>query len=326
MKQDIFDDVAKAKKSGGHQKMGKEPPKCPSSDHMTPFFNVAFAGGELYVRLDSADGPCHKLITVGGANFSVLQNASKTCGPVGEWKKRVAEEMSMVFFQGGLDWVKSENETIEVITEDAVTGLPVTFQVEVSEAKYASMMECWKRSCGCEQADNPKTKMVLFALLLCALGGLSWDSIKLGLESFRGKKPDKHVQCKKGHRMVEVNFAYSHLCDICRKSGTCYQCNVSCNYDMCKLCYKAAKKKTKAALKVYLEKHPEDEDNKKKDKKDKDDSDDDTKKDKNDDSQSEGGKETKEESEAPSEADKDGTTPPTTGDEKAKSEKSEEDN
>lgn len=278
MKQDMFDEVHRRKKNGQKQRMGKEPPACPKADGMTPFTSIAFVEGKLFVRLESSDGPCHELLSVGGANFSVLKNASLTCGPVGEWKKRVAEDMSAVFFQGGLDWVRSDNETIEVITEEG------TFQVPVSEAKYALMMDCWKKSCGCEQANNPRMKILLITLLAIALAGLSYDSVKLAWDQFSGKKPSKHVLCKKGYRVVEVNFSYSHLCDICRKSGTCYQSSLaSCNYDMCKICYKAAKKKQKALFKDWLEKHPEDEDNKKKDK---DDDDDDAKK---DDSQSEAG-------------------------------------
>merc|ERR1719252_286962 len=97
---------------------------------------LAFAEGELFVRLEATEGPCHKLISVGGANLTELKNASKTCGPAGEWKKRIAEEMSAVFFQGGLDWVKSENETIEVVTDAGV------FEAAVSEAKYEVMLEC----------------------------------------------------------------------------------------------------------------------------------------------------------------------------------------
>merc|ERR1719215_348043 len=314
--------------------MGKGPPDCPKSDKMSAFTSMAFTSGELFVRLDASEGPCHKLISIGGANHSVLKNASLTCGPVGEWKKRVAEEMSMVFFQGGLEWVKSENETIEVITEQCVDDVCTnhTTVTEINEAKYQELLQCWSRSCGCEQANNPKMKIVLFMIFLCALGGLGFDSFKLAWEKLKGSKPSKHVLCKKGYRMVEVNFAYSHICDICRKTGTCYTSSLaSCNYDMCKSCYKAAKKKARAAWKAWLEKHPEDEEAKKLAKKgDKDDSDDDAKK---EDSQSDAGdkKDAKKESEAESdaqpdtEAEKD-DTPATTGDEKAKSDdKSEED-
>lgn len=282
MKQDIFDQVNRAKKQG-HQQRGKGPPECPKSDKMTPFMSMSFVGTELFVRINSSEGKCEKFISVGGANYSVLANASKTCGPAGEWKKRIAEEMSAVFFQGGLEWVKSENETIEVVTEDGV------YQAEVSEAKYAEMEACWKMSCDCEQAKNPITRCVLIALFVIAAGGLSVDSFKLAWETIRGKKPPKHVQCKKGHKMSESNYASNHLCDICRKSGTQYQCNEKCNYDLCKDCYKKKKKEIKAKYKEWLEKHPDDPDNKKKDKEDKeeeDKADDDEKK---EDSQSEAG-------------------------------------
>jgi len=330
MKQDMFDMHKKQKKAGG-KPLGKEPPKCPNSDKMSAFTSMALLSGEIFVRLDASEGPCHKLISIGGANHSVLKNASLTCGPVGEWKKRVAEEMSMVFFQGGLEWVKSENETIEVITEHCVDDVCTnqTTVTEINEAKYEELLQCWSRSCGCEQANNPKMKIVFFAIFLCALGGLGWDGFKLAWEKIKGSKPSKHVLCKKGYRMVEGDHMYSHICDICRKTGTCYSSSLAtCNYDMCKSCYKAAKKKARAAWKVWLEKHPEDEDAKKKDKKD--DSDDDAKK---EDSQSDAGdkKDAKKESEAESddkpdtEAEKD-DTPATTGDEKAKSDdKSEED-
>lgn len=323
MKQDMFDQVKKNKQNGG-RRPSKGPPDCPKSDKMSIFTSMSFGHGEVFVRLNSSEGPCHRLVSIAGANYSVLTNASQTCGPAGEWKKRVAEEMSAVFFQAGLDWVKNENDTLEVIVEVIGEDGVVTeqaFEAEVSEAKYAELMECWKKSCGCEQAANPKMKMVLFALLLCAVGGLGYDSFKLGMESFSGKKPPKHVLSKKGHKMTEVAFAYSHICDICRKTGTSYQCSGGSNYDMCKTCYKAAKKTAKAKLKAWLEKHPEDPDN---NKKSKDEDDDDDKK---EDSQSEAGdKSTKKESEAESgagsEAEK-SDTPATTGDEKAKSEEEE---
>jgi len=263
MKQDIFDQVQKNKKSGGQPQRGKAPPDCPKSDKMSPFFGLAFASGDVYVKVNSTEGKCARLITIAGANYSELTNASRTCGPAGEWKKRIAEELSAVFFQGGLDWVKSENETLEVITEEG------TFQAIVSEEKYAEQAECWKRGCGCEQANNPKMRMVFLAVLVISVGGLGFDSFKLALDKVRGKKPAKHVECKKGHRMTEVKLAYSHHCDVCGKSGTTYQCAVNCNYDMCKKCYKEAKKTTKAKWKEWLEQHPEEKEKEKKDKADK---------------------------------------------------------
>eukprot|EP00421_Protoceratium_reticulatum_P021399 CAMPEP_0168379164 /NCGR_PEP_ID=MMETSP0228-20121227/11703_1 /TAXON_ID=133427 /ORGANISM="Protoceratium reticulatum, Strain CCCM 535 (=CCMP 1889)" /LENGTH=406 /DNA_ID=CAMNT_0008392189 /DNA_START=53 /DNA_END=1273 /DNA_ORIENTATION=+ len=264
MKQDIFDQVQKNKKSGGTAHRGKGPPECPKSDKMSPFFGLAFASGEMYVKLNSTDGQCRRLLTVAGANYTILTNASRTCGPAGEWKKRIAEELSAVFFQGGLEWVKSENETLEVITEDG------TFEVEVSEAKYAIQADCWKRGCGCEQANNPKMRMIFLALFVISIGGVGVDGVKLMWEKIKGKKPPKHVECKKGHRMTEVKLAYSHHCDVCGASGTTYQCCVNCNYDMCKKCYKESKKKVKGKWKEWLEKHPEDKEKDKKDKSDKD--------------------------------------------------------
>lgn len=259
MKQDIFDQVNK-RKNQGPQRQGRGPPDCPKSDKMSPFVSMAFADGGVYVRINSSEGKCYRLVSVGGANFSVLENASKTCGPAGEWKKRIAEEMSAVFFQGGLEWVKSENETIEVETEEGI------IEAEVSEAKWLEMESCWRKSCDCEQSKNPKMRLVLIALFVIAAGGLSYDSLKLAYETLKGKKPPKNVQCKKGHKMSESNYASNHLCDICGKSGTSYQCHEKCNYDLCKDCYKKKKKEVKAKFKEYLEKHPEDPDNKKKEK------------------------------------------------------------
>lgn len=37
----------------------------------------------------------------GGANASALFDAARTCGAAGEWKRRVAEELSAVYFVGG---------------------------------------------------------------------------------------------------------------------------------------------------------------------------------------------------------------------------------
>jgi hypothetical protein len=256
MKQDMFDQVKKNKQNQ-HMKKGKVP-ECPKSDHMSPFYSLAFANNEIFVRLNSTEGKCSKLITIGGANYSELTNYSKTCGPAGEWKKRIAEELSAMFFQGGLtSWVKSENESIEVVTEDG------TFEVEVNEQKYEIMLDCWKRSCGCEQANNPIARMVMMAMLVIAIGGLGFDSFKVLWDKFSGKKPAKHVQCKKGHKMEEVKAAPRNYCDLCGQAGTTYQCSVSCNYDLCKVCYKASKKKQKDELAAWLEKHPDDPDNKK---------------------------------------------------------------
>lgn len=92
---------------------------------MSPFFGIAFVDGEIFVRLtntttssspsNEAEHQCVRLKSVGGANVSALTEASKLCGARGEWKRRIAEELSAVFFVGGWDtWPKSEGETIEV--------------------------------------------------------------------------------------------------------------------------------------------------------------------------------------------------------------------
>jgi len=247
----------------------------------SPFFGLAFASGEMYVRINETEGECKRLITVGGANYSVLTNASRTCGPAGEWKKRIAEELSAVFFQGGLDWVKSENETVEVVTEDG------TFEAVVSEAKFAAQLDCWKRGCGCEQAKNPKMRMILLTILVLSVGGIGTDGFKLLWEKVKGKKPAKHVMSAKGHRMTETKMAYSHHCDICGKSGTTYTCSGGTNYDMCEPCYKNAKKEVKAKWKVWIEKHPEDAKKKKGEKDEEDDAKSATKSDAETDRQSE---------------------------------------
>merc|ERR1712125_313196 len=123
--------------------------------------------------------------------------------------------MSMVFFQGGFEWVKGENETIEVVTEEGI------FEVEVNEEKYASLMQCWKQSCDCEQAKSPKARVVLFTLLAIALGGLFYDSIKLSLESLgKGKKPSKHPTCKKGHKIKAVTGSGHRGQALCDKCGS----------------------------------------------------------------------------------------------------------
>lgn len=288
MRQDMFDQVQKNKKSGGRSQAGKGPPECPKSDMMSAVYSVAFASGEVFVRVNRTEGKCERLISIGGAHLANMTNYSKSCGPVGEWKRRIAENMSSVFFQGGFDWVKSENETIEIITEDG------TYQAEVNEGKYEHMMDCWKGACGCEQANNPIARMIFIAMLVIAVGGLGKDVVIVLYDKIIGKKPAKHVECKHGHRMEEVALQERHFCDLCSLRGTLYQCGKSCNYDMCKKCYKAAKVKVKADWDKWCEKHPED---KKKSKKDKKDDDDDEKKESGKETGDESGKESgKEES------------------------------
>mmetsp|Transcript_131540 Transcript_131540/g.328087 ORF Transcript_131540/g.328087 Transcript_131540/m.328087 type:complete len:391 (-) Transcript_131540:139-1311(-) len=253
MKQDMFD-RAQTNKKQGPQGRSKGPPDCPKSDKMSPFFQLAFVSGEMYVKWNDSDAGCVKLLTVGGANYSVLANASRTCGPAGEWKRRIAEEMSAVFFQAGLDWVKNENDTIEIVTEDGA------FEVPVTEARFAEQSECWARGCSCEQAKNPVGRAILLTCLAVGVGGLMFDSVRLSWEKIKGKKPSRHVLDKKGFRMEETKFNRSYFCDVCGARGTSYQSSNPDNrkaYDMCKTCYKDAKKKLKAELEAWYVKHPE---------------------------------------------------------------------
>merc|ERR1712190_377319 len=164
---------------------------------------------------------------------------------------------SAIFFQGGLEWVKHENETIEVVTEDG------TFDVPVTEERYQDLLACWPRGCGCEQAKNPVGRAVLLALAAIAVIGLMFDGFKLGREKFTDKKPPKHVMSPKGHKMIKKVSAI-RCCDVSGKRGTHYTCSGGSNYDLSLESYKAAKKKLKADLESWYERHPEE---KKKDEK-----------------------------------------------------------
>merc|ERR1712217_924592 len=252
MKRDIFDQVQGQK--GRPPPRGKGPPDCPKSDGWSAFTAIAFTSSSAFVKLSVNEEKCKQLISIGGVNMTQLINASRTCGPAGEFKRRIAENMSSMFFQGGFDWVKSENETLEVVTEDG------TFQAHVNEDNYVEMLACWRYGCGCEQANNPIMRGILIAMLVIAAGGLSYDSVKVLWQKIKGKKPAKHVECKNGHRMEKVKYTRIHYCDICGQAGTQYQCGAcsSCNYDMCKKCYTETKAKLKTQLKEWYEKHPED--------------------------------------------------------------------
>jgi hypothetical protein len=191
---------------------------------------------------------------------------------VGEWKKRISEELSAMFFQGGLEWVKHENETIEVVTEDG------TFEVPVTEERYQDMLACWAKGCDCEQVQNPAGRAVLLALAAIAVIGLGNDAVKCAKDKFSDKKPPKHVMSPKGYKMVKEITA-TRICDVSGKKGTHYTCSGGSNYDLSLESYKAAKKKLKADLESWYERHPEEKKNENKAKKDeKDASDDDVSK------------------------------------------------
>merc|ERR1712060_777663 len=101
--------------------------ECPKSDKLSPFRALYLQRRDVFVKLNESDDKCQQLITIGGANVSALFEASKTCGAAGEWKRRVAEELSAVFFVGGWDtWPKNEHEKVEVETELGVFEVPVS--------------------------------------------------------------------------------------------------------------------------------------------------------------------------------------------------------
>merc|ERR1712139_373591 len=104
---------------------------------------------------NSSQDQCMRLLGINQANTSQLFNASKTCGPAGEFKRRIAEELSAVWFVGGWDdWPKAEGDTVEVHTANG------TFTAAITEENYNNMKEYWARGCGCEQAKSPLMKGV----------------------------------------------------------------------------------------------------------------------------------------------------------------------
>merc|ERR1712060_728580 len=74
----------------------------------------------------------------------------------------------------------------------------------------------------------------------------------------------------------ETSINMKRICNVSGKRGTSYKCSGDSNYDLSLDSYKAAKKKIKADLESWYERHPEEKKKDKKDKKDeKDGSDDD---------------------------------------------------
>merc|ERR1712216_607416 len=123
--------------------------------------------------------------------------------------------------------------------------------------------------CGCEQVKNPIGRGVLLAIAAIGIIGLGKDVVQWLWDKFADKKPPKHVMSPKGHKMVEKVSA-NNICDVSGKRGTDYTCSGGSNYDMSLESYKAAKKKLKADLEAWYERHPEEkkkDDEKKKEKK-----------------------------------------------------------
>merc|ERR1719321_613080 len=160
MNKDIFDQINDRKKNPqGAKTQGR--PECPKSDHFSPFQAFTIVDSKIYIKLNATEEKCVELLGVGKANISALFAAARTCGPVGEWKRRIAEELSAVFFVGGWeDWPKGENGMIDIKTE---TGI---FPTAITADNYNIMKDCWARGCGCEQAKSPVMKGVGIALLI----------------------------------------------------------------------------------------------------------------------------------------------------------------
>jgi len=91
------------------------------------------------------------------------------------------------------------------------------------------------------------------------------DVVRWVRDKFSDKKPPKHVMSPKGYKMVK-EVSTKRLCDVSGKRGTAYTCSGGSNYDLSLESYKAAKKKLKADLESWYERHPEE---KKKDKENK---------------------------------------------------------
>merc|ERR1712151_565713 len=134
------------------------------------------------------------------------------------------------------------------------------------------------KGCDCEQVKNPVGRGVLMALAAIAVIGLMSDSVKCAWDKFKDKKPPKHVMSPKGYKMVkEASPNMKRICNVSGKRGTVYKCSGGSNYDLSLESYKAAKKKIKADLEAWYERHPDekkkDKQHKKKEKKGRDDDD-----------------------------------------------------
>ena len=91
-----------------------------------------------------SNGHCSSL-SPGGANASALFEASRTCGAVGEWKRRVAEELSAVYFVGGWEAPRAGDlrgtmGTYGNIWTSMVNGLAFSGRSETSETSETSGM------------------------------------------------------------------------------------------------------------------------------------------------------------------------------------------
>jgi len=190
-KEDVFDQVTKQrKKSPG----ADQQPDCKAPDGLSPFANLAFVGGKIYVRreLNDTNTTCEELIHIAHKNVTELMKGAKMCGPVGEVKRRIAQNLFGVFWAAGFDgWPQGEDKTILVQT-DNFEG-----EVELSEEKFAKLEACWMEGCGCDQAQSPMMRVVFAILFVVCLSGLGYDSVMLMIGKNKKKKAKSSKKEKK---------------------------------------------------------------------------------------------------------------------------------
>jgi len=181
-RKDVFDEVKSGQ--GKRQNLANKQPECPTADGLSPFSSLAFVDGEIYIRrtLEDDNPKCEKLIEIATHNTTALMKAGKACGPVGEWKRRIASNLFAVFWSGGLDgWPTGEEKTMFIKT-DSFIG-----EIELSPEKFERLEACWMEGCGCEQAQSPGMRIFFAICLILCLMGLGYDSLSL----VNGKKKKK---------------------------------------------------------------------------------------------------------------------------------------
>ncbi|CAD7965455.1 unnamed protein product [Amoebophrya sp. A120] len=155
--------------------------ECPRADELSPFSGIAFADSQILVRVNETDSsPQCQVLKKIGSNAETAVEAekmiefAKRCGPVGEYKRRIAESWSIPMFTGGLDWVSGEGEELYIETDQHPEGL----MVNVTKDKWESAKNCWAMGCDCEQTKSPRVRIFLYLLGVCCLVGLGWDVIR----------------------------------------------------------------------------------------------------------------------------------------------------
>eukprot|EP00392_Amoebophrya_sp_AT5.2_P004986 g4995.t1 len=195
--------------------------ECPKADELSPFSGIAFAGGDILVRLNESDTApmCQVLKRIGSApgnetsvEAEKMIEFSKRCGPVGEYKRRIAESWSIPMYTGGLDWVNSDGDEIWVETDQTgyakeicpcptLPGEPLTktkqgILVNVTKAKWEATKECWTQGCECEQTKSPRLRVGLYVLGAVMFVGLMWDFIRFYVFGIREETEEERKERK----------------------------------------------------------------------------------------------------------------------------------